>query len=172
MSSQVQDPNLPVIDCKLSPWSPWSTCSALCGNGKRTRGRYIIQMPQNGGKPCDKRLSRTQKCKDLPPCPQYGAQASNQTAFNGHVKTDTKGRWRPTTSATTQGSSMMDDEDDSKFSRLLKSESGTPDPNSFTSNVSIVVDGSPSTEMELIGSTSFHIKNGHIYQNSMINNIA
>lgn len=64
-----QNPNLPVIDCKLSPWSPWSTCSALCGEGKRTRSRYIVQMPQNGGKPCDKKLSRTQKCKDLPPCP-------------------------------------------------------------------------------------------------------
>lgn len=63
------NPNLPVIDCKLSAWSPWSTCSALCGNGKRTRSRYIIQMPQNGGKPCDEKLSRTQRCKDLPACP-------------------------------------------------------------------------------------------------------
>lgn len=178
-----QNPNLPVIDCKLSSWSPWSTCSALCGNGKRTRSRYIIQMPQNGGKPCDKKLSRTQRCKDLPPCPQeYHAHSGNQlgsqkspgrwtsgnlsghrqTINNRHHKQGGGHEWRTnapvtiTTTSTTPGSSMMDDEDDSKFSRLL--QSGIMPPANFNSTMSILMD-----EMELIGSTNFHVKDGHIY---------
>lgn len=162
-----------MIDCKLSHWQPWSTCSATCGMGKRTRSRYIIQMPQNGGKPCDK-LTRTQKCKDLPPCPPNHDNQNNPSAHPAS-RNSTKGKqnfnngknggnWRTitTTTSTTPGSSMMDDEDDSKFSRLL--QSGLEQPASFITNMSVIVDGpKPSTEMELIGSTSFHIRNGFIY---------
>lgn len=174
------NPNLPVIDCKLSAWSPWSTCSALCGNGRRSRSRYIIQMPQNGGKPCDKKLSRTQKCKDLPPCPPDFEQQQHVTlkpmtlkAGGGHgngkanrnnniVNANNSHGWR-TITTTTAASSMMDDEDDSKFSRLLQSEVGDLHPTNFNSNlISIMRDG-VQPEMELIGSTSFHIKNGFIY---------
>lgn len=181
--------DLPVIDCKLSNWSPWSTCSALCGNGRRTRSRYIIQMPQNGGKPCDKKLTRTQKCKDLPPCPQdymsnqdsninnsgsgggggggSGKNAkSNQNQMSpGSSYPMGSGFHRTTTTTTTSSSSMMDDEDDSKFSRSLRvAESLFLIPNP-TQSISFVSDGAAatSTEMELLGSSSFHIRNGQVY---------
>lgn len=153
------DIKFPVINCKLSSWSPWSTCSALCGEGRRTRSRYIIQMPQNGGKPCDKKLSRTQKCKNLPPCPpdynQHNPPAQQNTHVKqshkaGHKQHNSRGSdWRTTSTTsttTTTSGSMMDDEDDSKFSRLQQSES------SIGQN-----------EIRLLGSTSFHIKGGFLY---------
>ena len=189
------NPDLPVIDCKLSTWSPWSTCSALCGNGRRTRSRYVIQMPQNGGKPCDKKLTRTQRCKDLPPCPQdYSKTINNhqvttndenyanknglnnnnnnnhhhhqQQHHHNHRVSHTRNEMhRPTTTTTTPSGSMMDNEDESKFSRLLKSDLGHLQlQTSWTPTESYLSEGTDiSTEMELIGSSSFQMKNGYIY---------
>lgn len=66
---------------------------------------------------------------------------------------------------------MMDDEDDSKFSRLLKAESGTLQLASFNPTESYISDGIvSSTEMELIGSSSFYIKNGYVYPNQIYGN--
>lgn len=139
-------------------------------------------MPQNGGKPCDKKLSRTQRCKDLPPCPSdytHNAPTSHRSSgkWNGNLsgqkqissnhqsnKPGAVGEWRAfshgvttTTSSTTIGSSVMDDEDDSKFSRLL--HSATILPANFNSTMSILMD-----EIELLGSTNFHIRpDGQIY---------
>lgn len=181
-----------MIDCKLSSWGPWSTCSALCGRGKRVQSRYIIQMPQNGGKQCDKKLSRKQNCKDLPPCPNQNSSIQNGgdskaqiESTNRKKQTTSRGQkqqvpgsgknsmsndyWR-TTTTTTPGSSMMDDEDDSKFSRLLQSETGLVQPASFSSNMSMIGNGSSpsaSNDMILLGSTGFHIKDGRVYLISM-----
>lgn len=146
-------------------------------------------MPQNGGKPCDKKLSRKQNCKDLPPCPNQNssthmADSQSQIEQNrrkqpnnrGHNKQQVSGakdqieHWRTTSSTTTPASSMMDDEDDSKFSRLLQSETSLIQPASFSSNMSMIGNGSPpmaSNEMILLGSTGFHIKDGRIYLISM-----
>eukprot|EP01084_Bolivina_argentea_P215706 366276_1 len=42
------------IDCVLSSFSEWSTCTKLlCGNGEQTRTRIITTHPQNGGEECD-----------------------------------------------------------------------------------------------------------------------
>lgn len=146
-------------------------------------------MPQNGGKPCDKKLSRTQRCKDLPPCPpnyDKSVSASQNTRIstnhhqhhhrgggsggggggngNKHQGGSKNHDWKLTTSTTTTGSSMMDDEDDSKFSRLLQAEYGHLQPASFTSNVSAIgQDGTLANSTEIIGSTSFHIKDGYLY---------
>lgn len=212
------NPNLPIVDCKLSGWSPWSTCSALCGSGKRTRSRHIIQMPQNGGKACDRKLTRTQSCKNLPPCPpstsnyhyhqqhhhqqqqqSIGSHSQNrapQSQNRGERKNHTNNRHQAnkntqtptsitvtttTTTTTTASSSMMDDEDDSKFSRLLLSESqqtsfpyASPFNDSYSIGSSSLADQQPKL-MKLLGGTSFHIKNGHLYlissdYNSNINN--
>jgi len=43
-------PSCPV-DCKVHDWSPWSKCSATCGNGTRTRAKTFTE-PLHGGKPC------------------------------------------------------------------------------------------------------------------------
>ncbi|CAD7963451.1 unnamed protein product [Amoebophrya sp. A25] len=40
------------VDCKLGDWSAWSTCSAQCGGGERTRHRMIEAMPGQYGKAC------------------------------------------------------------------------------------------------------------------------
>lgn len=170
--------DLPVIDCKLSSWSPWSTCSALCGSGRRTRSRYIIQMPQNGGRPCDRKLTRTQKCRDLPPCPQdylagsseAGDKTAGKTSSIGHEpqvapsRAPTAAHHRTTTTGATPSGSMMDDDDDSKFSRSLKADLNQLHWSAWNPSLTYVSDAvATSTEMELIGSSSFHIRNGFVY---------
>nr|XP_033334229.1 spondin-1 isoform X2 [Megalopta genalis] len=55
------------VDCLVSSWSPWTTCSASCGTGRVTSFRTIKQQPQNGGRPCPKKLQRRSRCL-LAPC--------------------------------------------------------------------------------------------------------
>lgn len=57
-----------VVDCRLSPWSPWTPCEVTCGTGYRIRTRQILVNPQNGGKACDKKLLARKRCTRLPPC--------------------------------------------------------------------------------------------------------
>ncbi|XP_055952106.1 spondin-1-like isoform X4 [Argiope bruennichi] len=59
----------PVIDCVVTPWSEWSSCSLTCGNGRKERRRMIKLNPENGGKACPAKLVQRRKCKDNPPCP-------------------------------------------------------------------------------------------------------
>lgn len=143
-------------------------------------------MPQNGGKQCDKKLSRTQKCNDLPPCPleynnnQLAGQTLIQNGSNplkdliggqqGGQRNHHGKSFHTTTTTTTASSSMLDDEDDSKFSRLRLSESGILQPASFNANLSMIRDsvggggaGLLKPELEVLGSSSFHIRNGHVY---------
>ncbi|KAG9511009.1 Spondin-1 [Fragariocoptes setiger] len=109
------NPNLPVIDCVHSDWSPWSACSSPCGKGRRTRTRYIIQSAQNGGKPCDKKLVQRQKCKDLPPCPTGNINAATNDASPTRIYS---------TSTTTHNSMdpmASDDDEDIKYARIQDS---------------------------------------------------
>merc|ERR1712151_494937 len=41
------------IDCSLSPWSGWSSCSVECGGGIKWHTRTIEVRPQNAGKVCE-----------------------------------------------------------------------------------------------------------------------
>ncbi|XP_065818358.1 thrombospondin type-1 domain-containing protein 7B [Labrus bergylta] len=40
------------LDCKLSDWSPWSSCSASCGSGLKIRSKWLREKAFNGGRPC------------------------------------------------------------------------------------------------------------------------
>lgn len=53
------------VDCVLSAWSDWTTCSQICGSGSRTRSRKITVAPANGGKQCEASLE-TQVCNTNP----------------------------------------------------------------------------------------------------------
>mmetsp|Transcript_23708 Transcript_23708/g.50644 ORF Transcript_23708/g.50644 Transcript_23708/m.50644 type:complete len:1561 (+) Transcript_23708:103-4785(+) len=52
----------PDVDCMLSEWEGWSTCSATCGGGQHIRSRSVVQHPKNQGKPCDRALSEMHEC--------------------------------------------------------------------------------------------------------------
>ena len=61
----------PVIDCMVTEWTPWESCTAVCGKQYITRARMIKVQPQNGGKKCPKKLIKRRKCKGLPRCCEY-----------------------------------------------------------------------------------------------------
>lgn len=50
------------VPCLVSRWSSWTPCSMMCGRGKKTRTRRIIQNSQNRGRACPK-LTRSKSCR-------------------------------------------------------------------------------------------------------------
>jgi len=57
------------IDCRVSAWSTWTTCSQSCGTGWQTKSREVLIHPSHGGKTCPKKMTRRKKCKPMP-CPE------------------------------------------------------------------------------------------------------
>ena len=55
------------VDCDVSDWSSWGTCSATCGGGDQIRTRTITTQPSYGGAACPD-LTETQAC-NTNPCP-------------------------------------------------------------------------------------------------------
>jgi len=56
------------VDCQMTAWSAWSSCSATCQSGTRTRNRTVKVKSAVGGSPCGG-LDDTQLCNTLG-CPQ------------------------------------------------------------------------------------------------------
>ena len=50
------------IDCQHSDWAAWSTCSATCGQGYKTRTRSIVNHPRERGRECGN-LTETTICQ-------------------------------------------------------------------------------------------------------------
>ena len=59
--------NEPTINCAVSEWSAWSSCSSQCGTGSQTRTRTIVTKPTNDGALCPV-LVETQDC-NINTCP-------------------------------------------------------------------------------------------------------
>lgn len=55
------------VDCVVSTWAPWGSCSKTCGGGTTTRTRTITTQPKNNGKVCPS-LTDTSSC-NTQPCP-------------------------------------------------------------------------------------------------------
>jgi len=66
------------VNCVVSSWSAWSSCSETCGGGTQSRSRTIITQPAYGGTACptliESRSCNTQDC----PCLSY---CSGSTAY-------------------------------------------------------------------------------------------
>ena len=60
----------PPVDCEVSKWSPFSSCTRICGGGIQTQTRTIIQKESNGGIACPTDLLKTQPC-NTQTCPVY-----------------------------------------------------------------------------------------------------
>ena len=51
------------VDCEVSDWTEWSSCSKTCGSGFQKRERSIVKQPKNNGKPCEGNLDETKTCE-------------------------------------------------------------------------------------------------------------
>lgn len=61
----------PPVDCLLSDWGEWESCSTTCGVGQTTRARTILKHAENGGKPCLGALTLSSSCRDQPLCVEH-----------------------------------------------------------------------------------------------------
>ncbi|XGW17566.1 hypothetical protein V3C99_002286 [Haemonchus contortus] len=66
----------PRIDVKWSNWSPWSECSATCGESIQKRQRYCENAKPYPDKGCEGDLYETRSCS-LPECPDVGSKGAN-----------------------------------------------------------------------------------------------
>ena len=68
------------INCGLSEWSNWSSCSKTCGGGTRTRLRSILTEPKYGGEPCGK-LQESEVC-NTQNCPPVNCVVGNWSEWS------------------------------------------------------------------------------------------
>jgi hypothetical protein len=53
------------VDCELGPFTDWSDCSEVCGDGVQSRSRAVLVEPEFGGAACGE-LEETRPCNDRP----------------------------------------------------------------------------------------------------------
>uniref|UniRef100_H2ZLH6 Spondin-like TSP1 domain-containing protein n=1 Tax=Ciona savignyi TaxID=51511 RepID=H2ZLH6_CIOSA len=59
--TQSENCQVPPINCAVSPWSNWGTCSESCGEGEHSRTRSVTVNPANCGSACPV-LQNTRGC--------------------------------------------------------------------------------------------------------------
>ena len=89
------------VDCRVSSWEPWSSCSQSCGGGKQTRIRRVIEAPSHGGQPCLASLTQMADC-NTPMCPMdackvtsWGSWSSCSATCNGGEHSRTRAFLNP-----------------------------------------------------------------------------
>lgn len=61
------------VDGGFTPWSAWSTCSASCATGVKSRARTCTHpAPRHNGKPCKGIAMQNDWCHTGVPCPVHG----------------------------------------------------------------------------------------------------
>jgi len=82
------------VDCKVSTWSDWNTCSATCGGGDQARYRNVLIPSTGGGADCGP-LEQHQQC-NTQLCPQdctvsdWSNWSECSTGCGGGVKFQTR----------------------------------------------------------------------------------
>ena len=55
------------VECMVTPWSAWVSCSKTCGGGTKSRRREIAQQPLHDGEACPvlegERACNTELCE-------------------------------------------------------------------------------------------------------------
>ena len=54
--------DLACVDCAISAWTAWSSCTVLCGSGVATRARSIAATAAGVAQACNTELSETFSC--------------------------------------------------------------------------------------------------------------
>ena len=85
--------NLPPcpVNCEVSAWSDWSSCSVPCGGGTQSRKRTVIVQPQFGGALCPE-LEEYQACNTQACCENSwltGSYTACSAPCGGGVQTRT-----------------------------------------------------------------------------------
>lgn len=52
------------VECEMTMWSSWTSCTVSCGGGEIKRSRKIKREPANGGKSCDGILEEVAACNE------------------------------------------------------------------------------------------------------------
>jgi len=58
------------VDCSVSDWSEWTTCTKSCGGGLQSRSRQVMRPAANGGASCPEKLADSRICNEYTTCPK------------------------------------------------------------------------------------------------------
>uniref|UniRef100_H2ZLH0 Spondin-like TSP1 domain-containing protein n=1 Tax=Ciona savignyi TaxID=51511 RepID=H2ZLH0_CIOSA len=111
---------IPQIDCAVSSWSNWGTCSESCGKGEQTRTRKVTVNPANCGSACPP-LQETTECTGTK-CPvdcQVGSWTS-WAACSVSCGSGTHTHTRPITVNSANGGEICPDTTESETCNMPK----------------------------------------------------